>query len=72
MVLQDGVEAVEFVLFALVPDGWCEGVGDDVGEFVSAPADFDDVAVGAGDVRAAGRQSSVSGVTIGSSAVPRS
>ena len=54
VVLQDGVEAVAFVLFAAMPDRRGERVGDDVGEFVSAPADFGDVAVGAGDIAASG------------------
>jgi hypothetical protein len=54
VVLQDGVEAVEFGLLAAVPDRRGERIGDDDGEFVSPRADFGYVAIGAGDVAAAG------------------
>lgn len=34
MILQDRVEPIEFVFLTLVPDRWCDLVGDDIGEIV--------------------------------------
>ena len=50
MLFQDGVEALQISQLTVVPDGWGQGVVDNLGELVATSSDLDDVAVGAGDV----------------------
>ena len=52
--VEDPLQPLQFVAFAVVPDGRGQRVVNDVGEFAMVLADVLDVAVGAGDVAALG------------------